>query len=52
MTTCVYCRKNIDEYGDYKEYDCLKTKNKENWEEICDRCNFYIEDGREVPYTL
>lgn len=54
MTTCVYCEKNKDEIGFYKEYDCPKVRNKEYddaWN-ICDRCPYHIEGGEEVPYGL
>jgi len=51
MTTCVYCKKDIDSFGDYKPYDCPKTKDLHYADaiEICERCKFYIPDGKEVP---
>ncbi len=49
MTTCVYCKKEIDSWGDYKEYDCPKIKNTDDWEDVCFRCKFYILEGEEVP---
>lgn len=50
MTTCVYCKKDIDEYGDYKPYDCPKLENNDSyWEDICERCRFYIPEGKEIP---
>lgn len=52
MTTCVYCKKDIDEFGDYNGgYDCPKTRNKDYEEAIikCEHCKYYIEEGKEVP---
>lgn len=51
MTTCVYCEKEIDSFGDYKPYTCPKINGKDDWEDVCLRCRFYIYGGREVPYT-
>ena len=52
MTTCVYCKKDIDEFGDYNGgYDCPKTRNKDYdiALNICERCKFWIPEGKEVP---
>lgn len=52
MTTCVYCKKDIDEFGDYNGgYDCPKTRNKDYDValNICERCKFWIPEGEEVP---
>lgn len=52
MTTCVYCEKDIDEFGDYRGvYDCPKTRGKD-YEEVVTRCEkykYYIPEGKEVP---
>jgi predicted RNA-binding Zn-ribbon protein involved in translation (DUF1610 family) len=51
MTTCVYCEKDIDKFGDYKNYDCPKIRNK-NYDVaimICEKCRFWIPEGKEVP---
>lgn len=52
MTTCVYCEKDIDEYGDYRNHICPKLERNSDASypmEVCERCRFYIPEGREVP---
>lgn len=53
MTTTVYCKKDIDEFGDYKRYDCPKlkedSKHSTYWGEICEHCKFNIPEGKEIP---
>ena len=54
MTAHVYCKKDIDEWGDYKPYDCPKLYNnnnelKDDYELICFKCRFYIEEGKDIP---
>lgn len=52
MTTRVYCKKEIDIYGDYKDYRCPKIIDADDCQDICERCIYYIPEGEEVPYTL
>ena len=49
MTTCVYCNKDIDEYGNYKEYNCPKLRDADDCLSICEKCSHYIDEGQEVP---
>lgn len=50
MTTCVYCRKDINSDGEYEPFDCPKLKNTNvYWKDICEYCRYYIEGGKEVP---
>ena len=49
MTTCIYCDKYIDEYGDYKEYDCPKLRDTDDCWSVCERCSHCIPEGKEVP---
>ena len=49
MTTCVYCDKDIDEWGDYRNYDCPKLKKASPDDYICENCIHYIYGGKEVP---
>lgn len=51
MTTCVYCRKDINADGEYEPYACPKIKDKtyDITLMICERCRNYLPEGREVP---
>lgn len=49
MTTCVYCKKEIDELGNYRDYDCPKLNNCDDFQDVCWNCRYYIYEGQEVP---
>ena len=49
MTTCVYCKRDIDGDGYYRPFDCKKIKDSDDWEAVCMKCHSFIYGGREVP---
>lgn len=51
MTTCVYCKKDINVWGDYEEHRCVKLESSGTMD-TCEKCKYFIPEGKEVPVVF